>query len=485
MAPVFGVRPQTIDFNDSIFGCRKRTILGVFILVVQLAVVADPLQGGEPDARYDSIAVRLIETGLRTTEAYDMLKSLTAKAGHRLSGSEGAAAAVELTRQMMKERGFDRIHLEPVMVPRWVRGPREEAIIVREGEGGADLLTVCALGGSVGTGDGGVGGDVVEVRSFDQLHELGQAAHGKIVFFNRPFDRAKLNTFEAYGGAVDQRSRGAIEASKSGAVAVLVRSMTHALDDVPHTGAMGYVDSVRKIPAAAISTLDADYLSNLLKSGTHVTVRLTLSCQTLPDVPSANVVGELTGTEFPNEVIVVGGHLDSWDKGTGAHDDGAGCVQAIEALHLLKTLELRPKRTIRAVMFMNEENGVRGGKGYAVAPERTGEIHVAGVESDRGGFAPRGIAVQADSTILAKVVRWRSFFEKLNAGNIIPGYSGVDISPLVEKGVPGFGLDVENHRYFDYHHSDNDTIDKVNPRELELGAIVEALLCYLIAEEGL
>jgi len=226
-------------------------------------------------------------------------------------------------------------------------------------------------------------------------------------------------------------------------------------------------------------------LSELLKKGEKVRVRLELSCETFPDVSSANVIGEITGSERPDEVIVVGGHLDCWDKGSGAHDDGAGCVQAIEALRLIKELGLKPKRTIRAVMFMNEENGLRGGKAYPVAPERQGEKHIAALESDRGGFAPRGITIAADSVVTRRVQRWQSVLEVVSAGQLDPGYGGVDISPLMDRGVPGFGLHPENHRYFDYHHSDNDTIDKVNPRELEMGAIVEALFCYLVAQEGL
>ncbi len=252
---------------------------------------------------------------------------------------------------------------------------------------------------------------------------------------------------------------------------------------------MGYQDGVKKIPAAAISTRDAEKLSALLRGGEPLRVRLILSCRTLPDAPSANVAGEITGTEKPGEVIVVGGHLDAWDKGSGAHDDGAGCVQAIEALDLIRTLGrtlgLKPVRTIRAVMFMNEENGLRGGRGYVADPLRRSEKHVAMIESDAGGFAPRGFFVDADSAVRTQVFRWKTVMEKVNAGRLLAGRSGVDISPMVATGVPGFGLDPENHRYFDYHHSDKDTPDKVNPRELEMGAIAEALLAYIIAQEGL
>ena len=438
-----------------------------------------------PGISYDSVASRLLGTGLTSCEAYRLLRALTSQMPHRLSGSPGAAKAVELTKKMMEEKGFDRVHLEKVMVPHWVRGPVEEAVLTGPTSKRDTRLTICALGGSIATAAGGIEAAVVEVKSFEQLHALGDAARGKIIFFNRPMDPTKLNTFEAYGGAVDQRGRGAIETAKAGGVAALVRSMTLALDDVPHTGVMGYLDSVKKVPAAAVSTVGAELLSGLLAHEKGVTVRMKLTCQTLPDEPSANVVGEITGSERPGEVIVVGGHLDCWDKGQGAHDDGGGCMQAIEALNLIKSLGLRPKRTIRAVMFMNEENGDRGGKAYPVAPERAGEKTVAAMESDAGSFTPRAIGIQADSAIVKEVQRWSPFFDRLNVSHLDVGYSGVDVSPTVERGVPGFGLGVETHRYFDVHHSDNDTIDKVNPRELEMGAIVEALLCYLVSEEGL
>ncbi len=441
-------------------------------------------------ARYSEFAGKLLAAGLSDLESYELLKQLTSEAPHRLSGSDGAAKAVALTRSMMEKRGFQNVHLEKVMVPHWVRG-EEECFIVGSGAGKLDRmmrvekLSVCALGGSIATPPEGIEADVVEVKSFDELRSIGEKAKGKIIFFNRPMDPSLLNTFQAYGGAVDQRSRGAVEAAKAGGVAALVRSMTLRNDDVPHTGAMNYVDTVRKVPAAAVSIVGANRLSELLAQGHTVRVRLRLTCQTLPDAESANVVGQITGTEKPDEIIVLGGHLDAWDKGHGAHDDGAGCVQAIAAVNLLKKLGVKPKRTIRAVMFMNEENGVRGGRAYPVAPERKGEKHIAAFESDAGGHAPRGFNVKADSAVLERVLQWKPIFEMFDAGKINIGYAGVDIDPLVATGVPGFGLVPENHRYFDYHHSDNDTIDKVHPRELELGTIVAAMLAYLISEEGL
>ncbi len=441
--------------------------------------------GGEGVARFGDVSKKLLDNGLVEGEARAMLVELTTAAPHRLSGSAGAARAVALMKSVMEKRGLDNVHLEHVMVPHWDRGTVEKAVILPSAKHRSVELEVCALGGSIGTPGEGIEAPVAEVRSFEELKSLGDSAKGKIIFYNRPMDPSKLYTFEAYGGAVDQRSRGAIEAAKMGGVAALVRSMTLAHDDVPHTGAMGYISGVQKVPGAAVSTIGADALDGLLRRDGEVVLQLTLDCRTLADEPSANVVGEITGSEKPNEVIVVSGHLDCWDKGMGAHDDGSGCVQAIEALNLLKRCGIRPKRTIRAVLFMNEENGGRGAQAYVAAPERARERQIAAIESDAGGFAPRGISVQADSTVLTKVLQWKQLFAALDACKIQKGGSGADVSALADKGTPSFGLMVENHRYFDYHHSDNDTIDKVNERELEMGAIVEALFCYLVSEEGL
>ena len=431
---------------------------------------------------YDSLAQQIVKEALGSNRAYEMLRDLCTTTGHRLSGSPGAAKAVEWTKKKMEELGFDTVWLEPVMVPRWVRGPVEEGYIVLP-SGKRERLTITALGGSIGTPRQGITAEVVEVKSFGELQKLGEKAKGKIIFFNRPMDRSLVNTFAAYGGAVDQRWAGAMEAAKAGGVAALVRSMTTLLDDKPHTGSMGYVDSIKKVPSAAVSTKGAEHLSALLARGIPVKVRMVLSAQALPDVESANVLGELRGTEKPEEVIVIGGHLDSWDKGQGAHDDGAGCIEAIEALRLLKTLGLKPRRTIRAVMFMNEENGSRGGLAYA-EKDRPGEKHVAAIESDEGGFTPHGFGV-SDSVAHAKLQRWAPVFKFMDANRIELGGGGADIGPLARKGVPLMSLIVDTHRYFDFHHSDNDTYEAVNERELALGAAAMAIFSYIIAEEGL
>jgi Zn-dependent M28 family amino/carboxypeptidase len=384
---------------------------------------------------------------------------------------------------MMRDVGCDVVRVESVRVPYWERGPIEEAEILLPT--GAEPLTVCALGGSIATPDEGISAGVMEVRSFDELRGRANEARGKIVFFNRPMDPTIVNTFEAYGKAVDQRSSGAVHAARAGGVAALVRSVTTARDDVPHTGSLNYAAGETRIPAAAVSTLGADRLSSLLRTRPGLTVRLRLSCTSHPEALSGNVIGQITGSTKPDEVILVGGHLDAWDKGHGAHDDGAGCVQAIEVLRLFREIGFAPARTIRAVMFMNEENGNRGGKAYPVSPWRAGERHVAVIESDRGGFSPRGFTVEGDSALLDRVRRWEPLFQEMGGCSFTRGQSGTDVHPTAKLGVPGFGLIVDAHRYFDYHHSDNDIVDAVHPRELEVGAILEAFLCYLISEEGL
>jgi hypothetical protein len=451
-----------------------------FVLLGSAAAQSADTANARP---YERVANRIISAGLSSGQAISMLRELTSTVGARLSGSPEAEHAVAWGQQTMQRLGFQNVHLEPVTVPHWVRSSTEQASIILPGSGPEIPLRICALGGSIGTPGAGLTAEVVEVKSFEELKALGDGARGKIVFFNRPLDRTKVNTFEAYSGAVNQRGQGAVEAARAGGVAALVRSMTTRLDNVPHTGAMGYNDSVPKVPTAAVSTLGADLLDSLLASNKSLRVKLRLGCQTFPDVESSDVIGELKGSEHPEEVIVIGGHLDSWDKGTGAHDDGAGCSHSLEALRLLKDLGLTPKRTIRVVLFMNEENGLRGAKAYA-AKDRPGEKHIAAIETDAGGFSPRGFGVQADSQIVERIARWAYLLRPIEADRIQKGGGGADISELGKKGVPTLGLRVDGQRYFDYHHSDSDTIDKVNERELELGAIALAILSYVLAQEG-
>lgn len=430
---------------------------------------------------YDSLFLKIAEEGLDKINTHRLLSELCTTIGNRVTGSESASKAVEWTKSQMEKEGADFVWTEKMMVPHWVRGKIEKAEMNVNGK--KIKLDICALGGSIATPKNGIEAEVIEVKNFDEVRALGEKAKGKIIFYNRPFDRKRLDG--AYGNAVNQRSIGAIEAAKVSAIGSVIRSMTYALDDKPHTGAMHYEDSVTKIPHGALSTISANLLSETLKKEKNVKLKFILSSETLPDVESANVIGEIRGSEFPNEIIVVGGHLDSWDKGQGAHDDGSGCMQSIEVLSLIKRLGLKPKRTIRAVMFMNEENGLRGGLDYASNKNRANEKHIAAIESDAGGFMPHGFGVTTDSIKFEKLKSFAKYLEFIGCEKFQKGGGGADISPLQKQGVPVLGLNPDGERYFDYHHSDNDTIDKVNSRELEFGAIAMTILSFLISEEGL
>lgn len=338
----------------------------------------------------------------------------------------------------------------------------------------------------MGTGPGGINAQVVEVKNFEELKALGtKNVQGKIVFFSRPMDPTHVDTFEAYGGAVDQRGAGASEAAKYGAVAAVVRSMGSNLEDYPHTGGMHYAPGIKKIPSVAISTLHAELLSKLLKQDNGLRFYLETYSETFEDAPSFNVIGELKGTERPEEIIVVGGHLDSWDLAQGAHDDGAGCVQSIEVLRIFKSLGYKPKRTIRAVMFMNEENGLRGGAKYAELALQNKEKHIAAIESDRGGFTPRGFTMTAPQKVKDKVKSWKPLLESYGLTDFDQEGGGADIGPLGEQGVPVMEFLPDSQRYFSYHHTEQDTFDKVDKRELELGAASMAAMVYLIDRYGL
>ncbi len=435
--------------------------------------------------RHRESAEKIRKTGLAEERAYEFLQEITG-VGPRLTGSPGAAAGVEKTRQMMLRLGLDNVHLEEVVVERWERGAPEKAEILAAASRGAVPLSVCALGGSVGTPPSGVTAEVIEVHSLDELPRLGRSVAGKIVFFNRPMDRTLSEPFAAYGGAADQRVRGAVAAAREGAAAVLVRSLTFRIDDHPHTGLMNYEKGVPEIPAAAVSTRDADTLSALLKSEGKVKVSLTMSCRDHGPVASANVVGDLAGTELPKEIVLVGGHLDSWDLGTGAHDDAAGCAASLEAVRLLKDLGLRPKRTVRVVFFMDEEFGGTGGRYYVKARERAGEKHLAAFELDRGGFIPIALAAGGpDSTTLARFRAWLPLVEPLGIDKVVPGGGGVDVGPLVRDGVAPGAVIPESQTYFDYHHSSLDVASAVHPRELEFQAVILATAVYVLAQEGM
>jgi hypothetical protein len=385
----------------------------------------------------------------------------------------------------MEELGFDSVWLQPVMVPHWERGKIEEVVILDTTTKAEKKLSILALGGSIGTPPEGITADVIEVKSFEELKKRKDEAGGKIIFFSRPIDQSIKNTFSAYGEAADQRVYGSIEAAKVGAVGVIVRSLTTKYDNVPHTGVMLYADSLQKIPAVAIGYLDADYLSQILKVDPTLQIRMKLDCKILPDAQSYNVIGEIRGSEYPDEVIVVGAHLDSWDIGDGAHDDGAGCIQAIEVLDLFKRLNIIPKRTIRVVLFINEENGSRGAKEYGAFSNTSSQIHYAAIESDRGAFTPKGFFLDTDSIkLIERVETWLPFLGYAGIDWIRRGGSGVDISKIKNSKLL-IGFSPDDQRYFDFHHSPADVFEAVHPREFELGSAAIAILTFLLSEEGL
>lgn len=437
----------------------------------------------QPD---DEIIMKAIfDEALADRTAYENLRYLCKQTPYRVTGSPAVAAAVEFTRQVMSQMGLDSVYLQPVGVPHWVRGQKEKAFIWSEKFGYAEV-NVAALGLSVGTGETGLSAQVVEVKSFEELAVLGaERVKGKTVFFNLPMDPTLVNTFRAYSGAAFQRTNGASEAARYGAAGVVVRSLTTSFDDFAHTGVMRYNENFPKIPAVAISTLGADRLSLWLKEDTGLKFYFYSGCETLPDVQSFNVIGEIRGSLYPDEIITVGGHLDSWDNTEGAHDDGAGCVQAVEVLRLFKKLGVRPKRTVRSVMFMDEEIEQRGGKEYARQAEVRNEKHYFALESDRGGLLPRGFGISAPDGRLEKMLALGKYFEPYGIHEFTKGGGGVDIGPLGQFGVPLSSFVPDPQRYFDYHHSGNDTFDKVNIRELQMGSAAIASLIYLIDKYGL
>ncbi|NNF82257.1 MAG: M20/M25/M40 family metallo-hydrolase [Flavobacteriaceae bacterium] len=429
----------------------------------------------------------IFDASLTNGKSYEWLDHLSNRIGGRLSGSLNAERAVEYTRKELDSLGLDKVWLQPVMVPKWVRGTSEFAFI--ETEPGETLsVNICALGGSIATYVEGLKAEVVEVSGIEDLKTRDRSeVEGKIVFYNRPMDPTLINTFSAYGGCVDQRYAGAMEAGKLGAAAVLVRSMSHKIDDLPHTGSMSYGDlpNSERIPSAAISTRHADLLSSLLKLNPKIKFYFKQNCRNLKDVQSYNVIGEITGSEYPNEIITVGGHLDSWDLGDGAHDDGAGCVQSMDVLRLMKNSGIQPKRTIRVVLFMNEENGLRGARKYADVAKQKGENHIFALESDSGGFTPRGFSFDCSESNFNQILSWKPLFKPYLIHYFERGGSGADVGPLKGDNNVLAGLRPDTQRYFDHHHAASDTFDAVNKRELELGAATMTALVFLVDKYGI
>ncbi len=423
---------------------------------------------------------------LTNSKCYSWLDDLSNKIGSRLSGSVGAEKGVAYVKAQLETLGLDKVYLQEVMVPKWVRGEKETAYFMDNKT--KVTIPICALGGSIATSKSGLTAEVIEVKSLKELETLGEEKlKGKIIFYNRPFEPENIDAFKSYGKCVDQRYYGAKEATKYGAVGTIVRSMNFRLDDFPHTGAQSYGDIPKDkyIPTAAISTNAAELLSKKLKENSKLKFYMKLSCQTLDDVLSYNVIGEITGSVHPEKIMTVGGHLDSWDLADGSHDDGAGVVQSMAVLECFKKLFYKPKNTIRVVLFMNEENGGRGGKKYEEVSKLNNENHIFALESDSGGFSPRGFSFECDESNFQKVNSWKYLFEPYLIHNFIKGGTGSDIDPLTSKKIVKAGLQPDSQRYFDYHHAANDTFDAVNKRELELGAATMASLMYLFDQYGI
>ena len=423
---------------------------------------------------------------LTNSKCYSWLDDLSNKIGSRLSGSVGAEKGVAYVKAQLETLGLDKVYLQEVMVPKWVRGEQETAYFMDNKT--KVTVPICALGGSVATSKSGLTAEVIEVKSLKELETLGEEKlKGKIIFYNRPFEPENIDAFKSYGKCVDQRYYGAKEATKYGAVGTIVRSMNFRLDDFPHTGAQSYGDipKVNYIPTAAISTNAAELLSKKLKENSKLKFYMKLSCQTLDDVLSYNVIGEITGSVHPEKIMTVGGHLDSWDLADGSHDDGAGVVQSMAVLECFKKLNYKPKNTIRVVLFMNEENGGRGGKKYEEVSKLNNENHIFALESDSGGFSPRGFSFECDEANFQKVNSWKHLFEPYLIHNFVKGGTGSDIEPLTSKKIVKAGLKPDSQRYFDHHHAANDTFDAVNKRELELGAATMTSLMYLFDQYGI
>ncbi|WP_405606761.1 M20/M25/M40 family metallo-hydrolase [Polaribacter sp. Asnod1-A03] len=433
------------------------------------------------EEKIDSTQIKTIfNSALTESKSYEWLRDLTQNIGGRLSGSPEAQQAVEWGEKLMNEVGLDSVWLQPVMVPHWVRGEKEVATYTTNGV--QKNVPICALGFSIATPKNGVLAEVLEVKSLEEAAALGNKMKGKIVFFNRPFDNTLINTFKAYGGCVDQRVRGATVCGEFGAKGVIVRSMTNAIDDYPHTGTMSYGDlpEEKHIPTAAISSRAANILSDDLKANPNLKFYFKQSCKNLPDAPSFNVVGEIKGSETPENIFVVGGHLDSWDLGEGAHDDGTGIVQSLEVAYLFKKNNIKPKNTLRVVFFMNEENGTRGAKKYAELAKLNKENHIGGIESDAGGHTPRGFSIDANTVNTKLLQSWKKLLSPYGLHDLDKGGSGADIGPLKGENVTLVGYRPDSQRYFDYHHTSTDTFDKVNKRELELGSASMTSLIYLM-----
>lgn len=462
----------------------RHSALFAFVALNATSCLLPSIHAAEDTSADEKMLQGIYTAALTTSPAYEHLRELTSQFPGRLSGSKHLEGAILWAKATLEQTGVDRIELQPVMVPHWERGAPESVSLFPTELNSSPLLTAVALGGSVPTPVGGLLAPVVELHSLDELKTTD--VKGKIVFFNRPMNPVYLSTFHAYGEAGDQRNRGPGEAAKYGAVGALVRSLTLALDDVPHTGNTSYLPNFPRIPAAALSTKAANELSSWVKRDPATQVRMEIHSHWFDDAPSANVIGEIKGSEHPEQVILIGGHLDSWDIAPGAHDDGAGVVQSIEVLRLLKAVGYQPRHTIRCVLFTSEENSLNGAVEYARIAGEKHEEHLLALESDGGGFQPHGIQLgNTRGTAHTRAARWLPLLEPYGITRFENGSGGADVSPLMAKGYTVGEILPDSQRYFDYHHTAIDSLDKVNKRELEIGAATMAALVYLVDQHGL
>jgi carboxypeptidase Q len=455
------------------------------LLALVFAITAAKAQ----DLKEDSLFIKRISNNiLSANDAYDNLWYLCKKIGGRLAGSPQMVKAENWGVETFKKYNPDNVFLQQCTVPHWVRGGKDITSVTYKLNGKTETINVnvLALGNSIGTGAKGVKAEVLRVRSFEDLNAKKDQVKGKIVFFDIPFGDTMINPFEAYRTYGVYRGRGADTAMQHGAVAVMVRSMTNSTDNFPHTGSLRYKDSLHRIPAVAVGLHDVRKLSELADKGITLTAFIKTNGKFYPDTIGHNVIAELKGTEFPDQYITLGGHLDSWDPAEGAHDDGAGVIHTIEVFRALKALGYKPKHTIRFVLFANEENGLRGGRQYAAEAKEKKEKHFFALESDGGGFTPRAFGLKVPAAAWVKIDTWKQLLKPYNLHVWDKDGGGADIGPLNEAlGTPTAGYEPDSQRYFDFHHAANDIFEAVNIRELKLGAVNIAALIYLVDKYGL
>jgi hypothetical protein len=455
------------------------------ILYLFLALLAGQTVVAQ-NVKKDSAALKTISNYILSNyDCYNDLRDLCKQIGHRISGSPQAEQAVLWGKKVLEQTGCDKVYLQEVMVPHWVRGEEQGMIINKKGM--RSSIEISSLGNAVGTGPQGIEAPLLIINNIEQLQRMRpEEVKGKIVFFNYHFNQTNINTFESYGPCVYYRWGAPSEAAKMGASAVVIRSVSSAFDDKPHTGSMSYNKKYPAIPSVAISNLAADKLAKEINTQGAMRMYIRTTCEMLPDVKSYNVIAEITGSEIPNEIICFGGHLDSWDIGEGAHDDGAGVVQSIDVIRTFMKLGIKPKRTIRAILFMNEENGLRGGQKYAEEAARNKENHILAIESDAGGATPHGFSMTMSREQKAKIKSWLPLLLPYGIYDFTRDGGGADIGPLQRKfGTPVMELLPDSQRYFDMHHSANDVFENVHRRELCLGSVAMTAMVYLVSMYGL